>query len=120
MPLMNHYYMLVASSISDHTYFNWGVFIIISLLRRNFLFDIKTKKKINIKFFHEQLNIVITLSVMLFLRWGTGLIDTQDIHINKTLHDVFAPLFIIIIAFYVLFIFIKQCLHSKKAKNVLK
>ena len=102
--------------------FNWAVFIIIiiSLLRRNFLSGIKRKNKINIKFVREQLTIVITLSVTLGLGWGIGLIDTQDIHTNKTVQDVFAALFIIIIAFHGLFIFIMQCLRSKKARNVWK
>ena len=67
--------------------FNWAVFliIIVSLLRKKFPSDIKSKNIVNVKFVREQLVIVITLSVMFGLGWGIGVLATQDIHTNRTI-----------------------------------
>ena len=102
--------------------FNWVVFIIIivSLLRKKFPSDIKSKNNVNVKFVREQLIIVITLSVMFGLGWGIGLLATQDIHTNKTIRDLFAALFVIITAFHGLFIFIMHCLRSREVRNIWK
>ena len=100
--------------------FNWVVFIIIiiSLLRKKFQSNIKSKNNFNIKFVREQLFVAVALSVMFGLGWGIGLLATQDIHTNKTVRDLFAALFVIITAFHGLFIFIMHCLRSKEVKNV--
>ena len=102
--------------------FNWVVFIIIivSLLRKNFQTDIKTKDKNNITFVRQQVIITVTLSILLGLGWGIGLLATQDIHTNKTVRDLFAALFVIITAFHGLFIFIMHCLCSKEIRNTWK
>ena len=96
------------------------VIIIVSLLRKNFRSDIKSKKTTNIKFVREQLIIVTTLSILFGLGWGIGLLATQDIHTNKTVRDFFAALFVIITAFHGLLIFIMHCLRSKEARTVWK
>ena len=57
---------------------------------------------------------------MFGLGWGIGLLATQDIHINKTVRDLFAALFVIITAFHNLLIFIMRCLHSKEVRNTWK
>ena len=102
--------------------FNWVVFVIIivSLLRKSFQSNIKSKKTTNIQFVREQIVIVTTLSILFGLGWGIGLLATQDIHTNKTIRDVFAAFFVIITAFHGLFIFIMHCLRSKEARNVWK
>ena len=102
--------------------FNCVVFIIIivSLLRKNFQTDIKTKDKNNITFVRQQLIITVTLSILLGLGWGIGLLATQDIHTNKTVRDLFAALFVIITGFHGLFIFIMHCLRSKEIRNTWK
>ena len=102
--------------------FNWVVFIIIivSLLRKNFQSDIKTKNNNNITFVRQQLLITVTLSILLGLGWGIGLLATQDIHTNKTIRDLFAALFVITTAFHGLFIFIMHCLRSKEVRNTWK
>ena len=102
--------------------FNWVVFVIIivSLLRKSFQSNIKSKKTTNTKFVREQLIIVTTLSILFGLGWGIGLLATQDIHTNKTVRDLFAALFVIITAFHGLFIFIMHCLRSKEARSVWK
>ena len=102
--------------------FNWVVFIIIivSLLRKTLQSDIKTKNNNNITFVRQQLIITITLSILLGLGWGIGLLATQDIHTNKTVRDLFATLFVIITAFHGLFIFIMHCLRSKEVRNTWK
>ena len=102
--------------------FNWVVFIVIivSLLRKKFQSNIKSKNDVNIKFVREQLIIVTTLSVMFGLGWGIGLLATQDIHTNKTVRDLFAALFVIITAFHGLFIFIMHCLRSREVRTVWK
>ena len=102
--------------------FNWVVFIIIivSLLRKNFQSDIKTKNNNNITFVRQQLSIAVTLSIMFGLGWGIGLLATQDIHTNKTVRDIFAALFVIVTAFHGLFIFIMQCLRSEQVRNTWK
>ena len=102
--------------------FNWVIFIIIivSLLRKNFQSDIKRKNKKNITFVHQQLIITVTLSILLGLGWGIGLLATQDIHTNKTIRDLFAALFVITTAFHGLFIFIMHCLRSKEVRNTWK
>ena len=96
------------------------VIVIVSLLRKNFQPEIKSKKSTNIKFVREQLIIVTTLSILFGLGWGIGLLATQDIHTNKTVRDLFAALFVIITAFHGLFIFIMHCLRSKEARSVWK
>ena len=102
--------------------FNWVVFIIIivSLLRKNFQSNIKTKDNNNITFVRQQLIITVTLSIFLGLGWGIGLLATQDIHTNKTVRDLFAALFVIITAFHGLFTFIMHCLRSKEVRNIWK
>ena len=102
--------------------FNWVIFIIIivSLLRKSFQSNIKSKKTTNIQFVREQIVIVTTLSILFGLGWGIGLLATQDIHTNKTIRDVFAALFVIITAFHGLFIFIMHCLRSNEARSVWK
>ena len=102
--------------------FNWVVFIIIivSLLQKNFQSDIKTKNNKNITFVRQQLIITVTLSILLGLGWGIGLLATQDIHSNKTVRDLFAALFVITTAFHGLFIFIMHCLRSKEVRNTWK
>ena len=102
--------------------FNWVVFIIIivSLLRKNFQSDIKTKDNNNITFVRQQVIITVTLSILLGLGWGIGLLATQDIHTNKTVRDLFAALFVIITGFHGLFIFIMHCLRSKEVRNTWK
>ena len=102
--------------------FNWVVFIIIivSLLRKTLQSDIKTKNNNNITFVRQQLIITVTLSILLGLGWGIGLLATQDIHTNKTVRDLFAALFVIITAFHGLFIFIMHCLRSKEVRNTWK
>ena len=102
--------------------FNWVVFIIIivSLLRKNFQSDIKTKDNNNITFVRQQIIITVTLSILLGLGWGIGLLATQDIHTNKTVRDLFAGLFVIITGFHGLFIFIMHCLRSKEVRNIWK
>ena len=98
--------------------FNWVVFIIIivSLLRKSFQSDIKTKNNNNITFVRQQLIITVTLSILLGLGWGIGLLATQDIHTNKTVRDLFAALFVIITGFHGLFIFITHCLRSEQVR----
>ena len=96
------------------------VIIIVSLLRKNFQPEIKSKKSTNIKFVREQLIIVTTLSILFGMGWGIGLLATQDIHTNKTVRDLFAALFVIITAFHGLFIFIMHCLRSREVRNVWK
>ena len=102
--------------------FNWVVFIIIivSLLRKTLQSDIKAKKNNNITFVRQQLIITVTLSILLGLGWGIGLLATQDIHTNKTVRDLFAALFVIITGFHGLFIFIMHCLRSKEVRNTWK
>ena len=102
--------------------FNWVVFvvIIVSLLRKKFQSNIKSKNNVDIKFVREQLVIVTSLSVMFGLGWGIGLLATQDIHTNKTVRDLFAALFVIITAFHGLFIFIMHCLRSREVRTVWK
>ena len=102
--------------------FNWVIFIIIfvSLLRKNFQSDIKRKNNKNITFVCQQLIITVTLSTLLGLGWGIGLLATQDIHTNKTIRDLFAALFVITTAFHGLFIFIMHCLRSKEVRNTWK
>ena len=102
--------------------FNWVVFvvIIVSLLRKKFQSNIKSKKSTNTKFVREQLIIVTTLSILFGLGWGIGLLATQDIHTNKTVRDLFAALFVVITAFHGLFIFIMHCLRSKEVRSVWK
>ena len=96
--------------------FNWVVFIIIivSLLRKTFQSDIKTKNNNNITFVRQQLSIAVTLSIMFGLGWGIGLLATQDIHTNKTVRDLFAALFVIITAFHGFLIFIMHYLCSEQ------
>ena len=96
------------------------IIIIVSLLRKNFQSVIKTKVNNNITFVHRQLSITVTLSFMLGLGWGIGLLATHDIHTNKTVRDLFATLFVIITAFHGLFIFIMHCLRSKEVKTTWK
>ena len=96
------------------------ILIIVSLLRKNFQSDIKTKDNNNITFVRQQLIITVTLSILLGLGWGIGLLATQDIHTNKTVRDLFAALFVIITAFHGLFIFIMHCLRSKEVRNTWK
>ena len=102
--------------------FNWVVFVIIivSLLRKSFQSNIKSKKTTNIQLVREQIVIVTTLSILFGLGWGIGLLATQDIHTNKTIRDLFAALFVIITAFHGLFIFTMHCLRSKEARSVWK
>ena len=102
--------------------FNWVLFIIIivSLLRKNFQSDIKTKNNKNITFVRQQLIITVTLSIMFGLGWGIGLLATQAIHTNKTVRDLFAALFVITTAFHGLFIFIMHCLRSEQVRNTWK
>ena len=102
--------------------FNWVIFIIIivSLLRKNFQSDIKRKNNKNITFVRQQLIITVTLSILLGLGWGIGLLATQDIHTNKSVRDLFAALFVITTAFHGLFIFIMHCLRSKEVRNTWK
>ena len=99
--------------------FNWVMFlvIIVSLLRKHFLSNVKSKKDAKTLFFHQQLIIAITLSVLFGLGWGIGLFATQDIHTNKTVRDILAALFVVFTAFHGLFIFIMQCLCSKDIRN---
>ena len=99
--------------------FNWVVFfiIVVSLLRKNFQSNIKSKKDTKMLYIYRQLVIAITLSVLFGLGWGIGLFATQDIHTNKIARDMFAALFVIITAFHGLFIFIMQCLRSKDVRN---
>ena len=96
------------------------IIIIVSLLRRNFQSTIKTKDNNNITFVREQIIITVTLSILLGLGWGIGLLATQDIHTNKTVRDLFAALFVIITAFHGLFIFIMHCLRSKEVRHTWK
>ena len=96
------------------------IIIIVSLLRKNFQSTIKTKDNSNITFVRQQLIITVTLSILLGLGWGIGLLATQDIHTNKTIRDLFAALFVIITAFHGLFIFIMHCLRSKEVRNTWK
>ena len=99
--------------------FNWIVFfiIIVSLIRKKYLSNIKSKKDTKTLFLHQQLIIAITLSVLFGLGWGIGLFATQDIHTNKTVRDILAALFVVFTAFHGLFIFIMQCLRSKDVRN---
>ena len=92
--------------------FNWTIcfIIIITLSHKSDLKDVE-KKQENISFIRQQLIIVATLSVLFGLGWGIGLFATQDIHNNKIVRDLFAALFVIVTAFYGLFIFIMHCLH---------
>ena len=96
------------------------IIIIVSLLRKIFQSTIKTKDNSNITFVRQQLIITVTLSILLGLGWGIGLLATQDIHTNKTVRDLFAALFVIITAFHGLFIFILHCLRSKEVRNTWK
>ena len=102
--------------------FNWVVYsiIIVSLLRKNFQSNIKSKNSIKIKFVCKQLIRAVILSILFGLGWGIGLLATQDIHTNKMERDLFAGLFVIITAFHGLFIFIMQCLRSKEVMNTWK
>ena len=68
----------------------------------------------------QQLSIAVTLSILLGLGWGIGLLATQDIHTNKIVRDLFAALFVIITAFHGLLIFIMHCLCSKEVRNTWK
>ena len=99
--------------------FNWILFsiIIISLVRKNIVSTVRSKKVNNVSFFYQQLSIAITLSVLFGLGWGIGLLATQDIYTNKTVRDMFAALFVITTAFHGLFIFIMQCLRSMDVRN---
>ena len=99
--------------------FNWVMFfiIVVSLLQKHFLSDVKSKKVTKTSFLHQQLIIAITLSVLFGLGWGIGLFATQDIHTNKTVRDILAALFVVFTAFHGLFIFIMQCLRSKDIRN---
>ena len=103
--------------------FNWVVFfiIIVSLIRKHIKSNSNNSKN-NSKssFLHQQLIIVITLSVLFGLGWGIGLFATQDIHTNKTVQDVLAALFVVFTAFHGLFIFIMQCLRSKEVRTTWK
>ena len=100
-------------------FFNWVVFfiIIVSLLQKYLLSDMKSKKDTKTLFLHQQLIIAITLSVLFGLGWGIGLFTTQDIHTNKTIRDILAALFVVFTAFHGLFIFIMQCLRSRDVRN---
>ena len=100
-------------------FFNWVVFfiIIVSLLQKYLLSDMKSKKDTKTLFLYQQLIIAITLSVLFGLGWGIGLFTTQDIHTNKTVRDILAALFVVFTAFHGLFIFIMQCLRSKDVRN---
>ena len=100
--------------------FNWTVFIIItsSLICKK---SIKTQKdKKTISNFKQQLIIAMTLSSLFGLGWGIGLLATQDIYSNKTVHDTVAALFILATTFHGVLIFIMHCLRSEKIKNVWK
>ena len=102
--------------------FNWVMFfiIILSLIRKNFQPNIKSKKDTQTLFLHQHLIIAITLSVLFGLGWGIGLFATQDIHTNKTVRDILAALFVVFTAFHGLFIFIMQCLRSMDVRNCWK
>ena len=57
---------------------------------------------------------------MFGLGWGIGLLATQDIYSNKTVHDIIAALFILLTTFHGVFIFIMHCLRSEKVRKVWK
>ena len=62
----------------------------------------------------------MTLSSLFGLGWGIGLLATQDIYSNKTVHDIVAALFILLTTFHGVFIFTMHCLRSEKVKTVWK
>ena len=68
----------------------------------------------------QQLIIAITLSSLFGLGWGIGLLATQDIYSNKTVHDIIAALFILLTTFHGVFIFTMRCLRSEKVRKVWK
>ena len=62
----------------------------------------------------------MTLSSLFGLGWGIGLLATQDIYSNKTVHDIIAALFILLTTFHGVFIFTMRCLRSEKVRKVWK
>ena len=68
----------------------------------------------------QQLIIAMTLSSLFGLGWGIGLLATQDIYSNKTVHNMVAALFILLTTFHGVFIFIMHCLRSEKVRKVWK
>ena len=57
---------------------------------------------------------------MFGLGWGIGLLATQDIYSNKTVHNIVAALFILLTTFHGVFIFVMHCLRSEKVRKVWK
>ena len=64
----------------------------------------------------QQFLIALTLSILLGLGWGIGLLATQELH-ETGVRNTFAALFIILTAFQGLFIFIMHCIRSKEARK---
>ena len=62
----------------------------------------------------------MTLSSLFGLGWGIGLLATQDIYSNKTVHNMVAALFILLTTFHGVFIFIMHSLRSEKVRKVWK
>ena len=103
--------------------FNWIIFgvIFVSLIHKRSRSSVKeTDKKRKNSFFHQQLIVVTSLSVLFGLGWGIGLLATQDAHSSETVRDILSAMFILITAFHGLFIFIMNGLRSEDVRNVWK
>ena len=103
--------------------FNWLIFgvIFVSLIHKRFCSSVKeTDKEPKSSFLHQQLIVVVSLSVLFGLGWGIGLFATQDAHSSETVRDILSAIFVLITAFHGLFIFIMNGIRSKDVRNIWK